>query len=157
MVRLIKKPRKPAKKGRPNPAQRKTSKQSIKLAARDGEILEMRLRGYTCTEIGNVYGLTSQGVVNVIKRRCEDYVAESAYKIAAVEDQRLEMLLKSTFTKALDGDLAALDACLKVMARRAKLLGLDAPAQTEISGRDGGAMQFESILTRISKAENEES
>jgi len=41
--------------------------------------------------------------------------------------------------------LAAVDRLLKIQERRAKLLGLDAPKKTELSGPDGEPLQFTEI------------
>jgi hypothetical protein len=41
------------------------------------------------------------------------------------------------WTKALNGDVRAVDSVLRIMERRAKLLGLDAP--TKIDWRDSAA------------------
>ena len=40
---------------------------------------------------------------------------------------------RSVWTKAVGGDLKAIDRCLAIMGRRAKLLGLDMPTNREIT------------------------
>lgn len=45
--------------------------------------------------------------------------------------------------------LAAIDRLLKIEERRAKLLGLDAPKKTELTGADGGPVEFSEIRRTI--------
>lgn len=71
------------------------------------------------------------------------------------ENERLDSLLEAAWPRATqptpvyskDGqivgeelDMRAVDTVLRLMDRRAKLNGLDAPVRTELSGPDGGAV-----------------
>ncbi|MFD7922532.1 hypothetical protein ACFV3R_25310 [Streptomyces sp. NPDC059740] len=71
------------------------------------------------------------------------------------ENERLDALLEAAWPRATtptpvfnrDGeqvgeelDMRAVDTVLRLMDRRAKLNGLDAPVRTELSGPDGGAV-----------------
>jgi len=44
-----------------------------------------------------------------------------------LELSRLDQLLKGIYANAKSGDIAAIDRCLAISMRRARLLGLDAP------------------------------
>ena len=59
---------------------------------------------------------------------------EEAEEVRCIELQRLDGLWKVAHDKALKGDLPAIDRCLRIQERRAKLLGLDAPQRAEITG-----------------------
>lgn len=55
---------------------------------------------------------------------------------ALAEDlKRLEAAEKAIWVKVLKGDLLAIDRMLRIMERRAKLLGLDAPKRVDITAR----------------------
>ncbi|MFE9770674.1 hypothetical protein ACFYOV_03110 [Streptomyces sp. NPDC005931] len=67
-------------------------------------------------------------------------------ELRALEADRLDRLFFVAYKKAVrDQDLAAIDRTLRIMERRARLLGLDMPVRTELSGPDGGAVQIESV------------
>ncbi|WP_438470957.1 hypothetical protein [Streptomyces asiaticus] len=69
-------------------------------------------------------------------------------ELRALEADRLDRLFFVAYKKAVrDQDLAAIDRTLRIMERRARLLGLDMPVRTELSGPDGGAVQIESVTT----------
>jgi len=52
--------------------------------------------------------------------------SEEAELVREIELQRLDELWRVANTAALKGDLKAIDRCLRIQERRAKLLGLDA-------------------------------
>ncbi|MEY2226870.1 hypothetical protein [Streptomyces sp. BF23-19] len=60
-------------------------------------------------------------------------------EMRALEADRLDRLFFVAYKKAVrDQDLAAIDRTLRIMERRARLLGLDMPTKTEVAGPDGG-------------------
>ncbi|MGW7579783.1 hypothetical protein ACWGKU_20355 [Kitasatospora sp. NPDC054768] len=62
--------------------------------------------------------------------------------LRVLEDARLDRLFLVAYRRAVrDGELQAIDRALRIMDRRARLLGLDQPARTEISGHDGGPIE----------------
>ncbi|MFH9425950.1 hypothetical protein [Streptomyces sp. NPDC017529] len=85
--------------------------------------------------------------------RDEEATEVSVYR--QQENERLDALLEAAWPRATqpspvfdkDGnvvdhalDMRAVDTVLRLMDRRAKLNGLDAPVRTELSGPDGGAV-----------------
>jgi hypothetical protein len=89
----------------------------------------------------------------LIANRDEEAAEVSVYR--QQENERLDALLNAAWPQATkprpvldkDGevighevDMRAVDTVLRLMDRRAKLLGLDAPVRTELSGPDGGAV-----------------
>jgi hypothetical protein len=71
---------------------------------------------------------------------------EPAEEIRTIELARLDGLMVTLWPAARRGDLAAVDRILKVMERRAKLLGLDAPARHEV-------VTFDAIEAEIQRLE----
>ncbi|GAA3371255.1 hypothetical protein GCM10020367_21180 [Streptomyces sannanensis] len=69
---------------------------------------------------------------------------EEVEELRSVEAERLDRLWFVAYKQAVrDGNLAAIDRALRIMERRAKLLGLDQPARTEVTGAEGGPLQIE--------------
>jgi len=71
-------------------------------------------------------------------------IGEDADEIRQMELERLNDMLKALYASATrrNPDYGAIDRVLKIMRRRAELLGLDAPQRQEISGPEGGALTF---------------
>lgn len=71
--------------------------------------------------------------------KLQSVIGEDANDIRQMELERLNDMLKALYGKATrrDPDYGAIDRVLKIMRRRAELLGLDAPQRQEISGPEG--------------------
>jgi hypothetical protein len=54
-------------------------------------------------------------------------------------------MLLALWPQVLKGNQGAIDRALRVMERRAKLLGLDAPTRQEVTGAEGGALRIEYV------------
>ena len=80
--------------------------------------------------------------VKIIMGRWEREQADQFNEWVALEQRRLDRLLNAIWDKALAGELGAIDRVLSIEARRAKLLGLDAPQKLEHTGKDGGALRI---------------
>jgi hypothetical protein len=71
----------------------------------------------------------------------EQTIKEPADVVRTMEIERLDMMLAGLVDKGLfDGEAEIVRVGLLLMARRAKLIGLDAP--TEINSRGGGNVQL---------------
>ena len=57
-----------------------------------------------------------------------------------LELQRLDSLFQPHFDRGLTGDARATLVCLKIMERRARLLGLDAPAMHHLAVEPSGGV-----------------
>lgn len=99
--------------------------------------MELRKRGATYTQIGEKLGLTKAGAYDAVHRAIEKHraaVKEDVGEVVAIELERLDSLYAVVYQQAVAGNHGALDRCLSIAARRAKLLGLDAPTRQELSG-----------------------
>lgn len=113
--------------------------------------LELRKAGKTLEQIANELGYASKsGAAKALSVALQKTIQEPADELRTLESQRLDALLHSLWPNALSGDTRAIDTCLRVMDRRAKLLGLDAPAKLEHTGEDGGPLNI--TITRVTKA-----
>jgi hypothetical protein len=68
--------------------------------------------------------------------------ATQAAELRALEALRLDELQETAWEQATDGDLLALDRVLAIMARRAKLFGLDASGAKQEPKVDHAALRF---------------
>ena len=142
-----------------------TDGSKIDNAERDAEIMNLRRRGRTLQTIANEFGISRQRVHTIIKERLAEIPVESVqhYRSQALEvlDNLLEKanaVLEAQHLKFHEGVaithdgvpvtdngpvLAAVATILRIEERRAKLLGLDSPIKTEISGGVAFTYKFE--------------
>lgn len=69
-------------------------------------------------------------------RRVREDVAESSGDLLTLELERLDAMLRGLWPAATTGDERAVSAALRIMQRRAKLLGLDDSGEPEITRDD---------------------
>lgn len=90
--------------------------------------LNARRGGATFDEIAEQMGLPVKRVQRILQDALADarqQVAEQAAELRAMELSRLDALQMGVWGAAAAGNLFAVDRVLKIMERRAKLLGLD--------------------------------
>lgn len=110
----------------------KTRRETIEARERGARALELRKEGRTFAEIATEAGYNSpQAAFDAVKRALARIDREPAEELIRLEAERLDALFGIQYLNAQAGDVAALDACMKIMTRRAKLLGLDAPVRTD--------------------------
>ena len=96
-------------------------------------VLEARMRGATFREIAKQLGVPRSTVHRDYRQAIARWVTPLAEEARDLELARLDRLQDSRWQKALDGDDAAMDRVLKIMAQRRALLGLDEPAKIDIT------------------------
>ncbi len=96
------------------------------------ECLEMRRQGYSYAQISERTGLKSPQIAQIIQQSLQNMLEADGEDVKRLELQRLDEIFKNAYARATTGNfsLAAVDACMRIMERRAKLLGLDAPVRT---------------------------
>ncbi len=138
----------------------KASRLSIEAAEKRAQALELRKRGYSYRAIAEDLGFASESgarkTIELGLKALRDTVAESAEEMRAIELERLDAMLKAmwpavTATTHVVGmseegpidapgpDTRQVQAAIKLMERRAKLMGLD--SATKLAGHDGGPLQ----------------
>jgi hypothetical protein len=102
---------------------------------RDGVILEQRLSGRSVMAIAKRYRCATSDVDAVIDRRLNfDLNNEMRLKAIKLDVARLEALMLPFFDRATkDRDVAAGTLCVKILERRALLLGLDSPVRIDVT------------------------
>ncbi|MFM9373261.1 hypothetical protein [Streptomyces sp. Da 82-17] len=133
--------------------------QAAETAARRAKLIKLRRAGHDFQHIADTLGYASRGaaskdLIRALEQHREEESAEIGF-YRQQENERLDALMTAVWERATtpqpvftkDGvhthdeiDLRAVDTLLRLMDRRARLNGLDAPARTELSGPDGGAV-----------------
>lgn len=109
---------------------------------RQEKALELRAAGLSYREIGKVNGTSANTAwrdVEAAMALTREAVKEQAEHLRDIELRRLDKAQRALQSGVNAGDPKAVHAMLKVMERRARLLGLDAPtkiANTDTEGRD---------------------
>ena len=98
--------------------------------------LQYRLAGATYEAIAAELGISRQAVaqlLDVALAETRKQISEGAEQLRAEEVRRLDAMLTALWEKAAkNGDEQSIDRVLRIMARRAALLGLDAPTKAEV-------------------------
>ena len=98
-------------------------------------ILRLRKMGYDARQISDELDIPFDRVSNIIKSALKSLSKEmkgQAEEIRSLELTRLDELQTAIWTDCMDGKLTAIDRVLKIMERRSKLVGLDAPERLDI-------------------------
>lgn len=120
-------------------------------ARRRAEALELRLAGLSYRAVGERLGVSESRAWRIVEAALRAAVSEPAAGVRRLELERLDVLLEEAMRqlrldhamvshgKVVPGvvdegaKLAALDRCLRIQERRARLLGLDAPAKVHVA------------------------
>lgn len=99
--------------------------------------LELRRAGLGYVDIGARLGLGKSQAHRLVKAALAECIAavnDEATQLKAEELSRLDGMLTGIWADARKGHLGAIEKVLKIMERRAKLLGLDAPTRHALGG-----------------------
>ena len=116
----------------------KSSVRRIRTTEKTLKALELRKRGLNSPQIGKKLGCPRSPACRYVLSELENLAErcrEEAVHVRDLELQRLDELYLIAYRAIIRGnDLAGIDRCLRIMERRAKLLGLDAAEKVEHSG-----------------------
>lgn len=111
----------------------KTSPRRLAAAERRRLALEDRKYGATYRQIAERRGYASaSGAYKAVMTGLRETQQEPADAVRQLELARLDTLMMALWPLALKGDGLAIDRVLRVMERRARYLGLDAPARLAV-------------------------
>jgi hypothetical protein len=130
----------------------------LRTAALEEECLRLRREGLSHRQIASRLGIVPSTAYKRIRHglsEVNERNLESATELRALETQRLDELQQAIWEQAAGGDLKAIDRILRIMERRAKLLGLDGPQRIEHAGAEGGPIQHEWDFSGLSDEELE--
>lgn len=115
----------------------KTKKASLVAEEKRQKAIDLRRKGYSYREIGAEIGATHgycYKLVSQALKRIREETNEIAEDARQLEMERLDQLWMHAYQAVEAGDIGAIDKAVRVMDRRSKLLGLDAPARHDITG-----------------------
>ena len=98
---------------------------------RDRRAFRLRLAGVSVLRIAEELNCSAEQVEASLVRMCGGVTPELRARTIRIELERLDELQKAHYKAALDGGVAATTVLLKIMERRAKMLGLDALPQAD--------------------------
>lgn len=122
---------------KPKKGGKRTPQRLAEEREREKRVMEMVLGGYTFTRIAEVVGYAdASGAYRAYKRGLEATVRPAADEVRAQEEERLDHLTRVWLPLALGLNGAApnrqaAEIMMKVMDRRAKMFGVDAPTKVE--------------------------
>lgn len=115
---------------------RKQTQREYDRAERKKNALELRLAGASYRDIAQALEVSPATALQDCKEALADIPAQQADEMRTVELSRLDRLQRAVWPRAIKGDLQAVDRAIKIIDRRAKLFGLDAPQQVQITAND---------------------
>lgn len=138
----------------------KAGRRVAELTEIERKALDLKIQGKSTDAIAAALGIPRSTAYDTVCRalaRSDEAMAKRARSHRELEAQRLDALLAAVFPVAVgdrhvvasdpddnptdvafDAQVKAIDRVAKLMERRAKLLGLDLPTRTELTGKDGG-------------------
>ncbi len=94
-------------------------------AWRRARAVELATQGHTYDQIASEVGYANRGTAyRVVRKALDENVADAVEEYREVEVARLNALQAAVWDRAIAGDLQAVDAVLKLVQARVKLLGL---------------------------------
>lgn len=103
------------------------------LIEREAEVLKLRRGGLTFDLIAERVGYRHASSAHAAYvRACKRIVQSDVEEIRKVEIDRLDVAQAAIWGNVLKGDTKAVDTLLRLMSRRAALLGLDQPSRSQV-------------------------
>jgi DNA-binding CsgD family transcriptional regulator len=112
----------------------KTNKDTLAARERLPKIMEMRKAGATYKQIATALNMSAGGVHNAVTTELRKFNADIADKLPEfrqLELERLDAMQLYLWPKVKTGNCQAVNTVLRIMERRAKVLGTDAPIKVD--------------------------
>lgn len=94
---------------------------------------QLRAAGATFREIGDSLNIDPTWARTLVLKALEAAKYEAADVMRELEGQRLDRMQRAHWSAALAGDNNSTRTIIRIMERRARLFGLDAPTRLEVS------------------------
>lgn len=135
---------------------RGTAAEQADILTRQLKAIELRTRGYSYRAIGEqlkVSHVQAYRDVSAELKRLTSLRDEKLEELRELELQRLDRLLHKLDEKIEAGQLTAMDRALRIMERRARLLGLDAPERRDLTT---GGEAMTGLIVNLGDTESDE-
>jgi hypothetical protein len=138
-------------------AKSKTNGASVQRTDRQVRAVELRIASYSYREIAAEMGIDVKTAHDLVSSSLRDSVErrnERSDELRVIEVERLDGMLRRLYPLATAAypDMAAVDRVLRISKRRCEIMGLDAPESVELSGKDGGPVQIQSMTDVVRAA-----
>lgn len=111
----------------------KQSKLKPETIEKEAKVLELRRGGLTFDLIAQRLGYASaSGAYKAYQNACNRIVYDDVVETRKVEMDRLDIAQAAIWGNVVQGEVPSVIALIRIMERRAKLLGLDMPTRTQI-------------------------
>lgn len=115
-------------------------------AAKKLKAVELRKAGASYDEIARVLGYGARsGAFKIVQTALKEMLREPVKELRSLEAARLDDIQLALWSRVKRGELAALDRLIKIMERRAKLLGLDVPSVQQIEHKVEASVEPEDV------------
>lgn len=117
----------------------------LEIEQRREQVAELLVRRYTLRQIAAALGVSKslvhkdkKEIFKALKERQQAHIQELYLLDLQATEQAVRELVRGP---VMAGDPAGAQALVRVLERRAKMLGYDAPAQHEVAGKGGGPIE----------------
>lgn len=114
---------------------KRTTPQAVEKVEQRSKVIHLRLQGYSFSEIAASSGISKTRAYQIVQEYIQEYRkdhAESIEQMVELDSQRMDNLMRALWTRFNDGETPAAGLILKLLERRAKMLGFDAPEKKTI-------------------------
>lgn len=98
------------------------------------EAFHLRSLSYSYPEIAKILKITPLQAYHCVMRKLKSLQVDfqiASKNVLYLELERLDIMQRALWSKVENGDVSAINTSLKIIERRAKMLGLDAPEKLE--------------------------
>ena len=126
----------------PSETQKMVEESRQRVRVRDAEALRLRLAGHTYAALAEMLDYANAGHCQKQIAKCLlEITREPAKELMELELKRLDEMFIPAYTRAIaGGGPKAIQSCLHIMERRARLLGLDRPTKIAATTPEGEAL-----------------
>ena len=133
--------------------------QRAKTAARRNQAIALRLAGASWDDIARQLGYASRGAACTdVTRALEQYVTEGRVSAEVLREQelrRLDRLQATLWPQALQGDTKVIETVLRIIDRRCRILGLNAPERHEVVTLDAVEAEIRRLSAELENPVNQ--
>lgn len=129
-----------------------TTPEGLKLHSRRTRAHQLRIRGLTWYQVADALKAADPTIPRTydwrraqedVKAMVETVTIEAVQGIRETDLDTLMFAQRIVVAKVADGDLAAVDRLVRILERRSRYLGLDAPQRHVLTGEDGGPIRID--------------
>jgi hypothetical protein len=125
---------------------------------REAKVVGLRRLGASFAQIAVECGYANGGgAYKAFQRACARIVYEDVTEMRMMELERLDAAQRAIMNAVANGRIPAINTLLRIMERRARLCGLDAPIKQEIEinhyDRDGLDAELAELIAKMDSSE----